>query len=147
MSNTKQKGAAENKQVSAQQDKSPQENSSANNNKQAEQLCAIRPVADIEENKDGAVVYVDMPGVSKDSVDIDVENNILTITGSVNLNMPENLHPTYVDLSSGRYERRFTLSSELDAESISASLNQGELVVKIPRAEQHRPRKIEIKTA
>lgn len=107
----------------------------------------IRPVVDIAENKDGVVIYIDLPGVSKDSLDIDVDQEVLTIRGGINLHTPENLDPTYMDIHAGVYERRFTLGEELDKDHIEAKLNQGELRLFIPRSEQHKPRKIEIKVA
>jgi len=107
----------------------------------------MRPAADIQENKDGATIYVDLPGVKKDALDIDVDQNVLTIKGAIDLNTPNNLEPGYMDIHAGVFERRFTLGEELDSNSIEANLDQGELKLFIPRSEQHKPRKIEVKTA
>lgn len=104
------------------------------------------PVADIIENKEGATLYIDLPGVSKESLDIRIDQNVLTVKGRVNVDMPENMEPNYIDVRSGEYERHFTLGEELDMEAIQANLNQGELKLFIPRSEQHKPRKIEVKT-
>jgi HSP20 family molecular chaperone IbpA len=107
----------------------------------------MRPAADIQENANGANIYIDLPGVSKDSLDIDVDQNVLTIKGAINLNTPENLDPSYMDVHAGIFERRFTLGEELDINNIEANLKQGELRLFIPRSEQHKPRKIEVKVA
>lgn len=107
----------------------------------------LTPAADIYESKEGATVYVDLPGVSKDSLDINIDKNVLTIKGSIKLNTPDTLKPTYTDINAGSYTRQFTLSSEMDAEKIEASLNNGELKLFIPRSEAHKPRKIEVKAA
>jgi HSP20 family molecular chaperone IbpA len=106
----------------------------------------MRPAADIQESKEGATLYVDLPGVTKDALDIDVDQNILTIKGAIDLNTPENLEPGYMDIHAGAFERRFTLGEELDSSRIEANFNQGELKLFIPRSEKHKPRKIEVKT-
>jgi len=107
----------------------------------------MRPAADIQESKEGATIYVDLPGVKKKALDVDVDQNVLTIKGAIDLETPENLEPGYMDVHAGIFERRFTLGEELDSDRIEANLIQGELKLFIPRSEQHKPRKIEVKTA
>lgn len=105
------------------------------------------PAADIYETKEGVVLYLDLPGVNKESLDIDVDSDVLSITGSVNLAIPDNLNPTYMDVNAGVYRRQFTLSAELDSSKIEANLKDGVLMLEIPRSEKHKPRKIEVKVA
>ena len=107
----------------------------------------MRPVADILENKEGVAIYIDLPGVSKEALDIDIDQNVLTMKGAIDLHTPEKLNPGYMDIHAGVFERRFTLGEELDSSRIEANLNQGELMLTIPRSEQHKPRKIKVKTA
>ncbi len=107
----------------------------------------LTPFTDLYENENGAVLYIDMPGVSTDNLDININQNVLSVTGAVNLHTDENLQPTYMDLHSGVYSRQFTLGSELDTANIDATLKDGVLTLKIPRSEQHKPRKIKIKAA
>jgi HSP20 family molecular chaperone IbpA len=90
---------------------------------------------------------MDLPGVSKESLDIDVDQNVLTIRGAINLHTPDDLKPSYMEVHSGVFERRFTLGDELDSNKIEATHKQGELALFIPRSEQHKPRKIEVKVA
>ena len=111
------------------------------------QSLELTPAADIHETKDGAVIYIDLPGVSKDSLDINMDSDVLTIKGGVNLNTPDDLNPTYMDVHAGFYSRKFTLSPELDSSKIDAKLKNGVLKLKIPRSEKHKPRKIEVKVA
>jgi len=111
------------------------------------QSLELTPAADIHETKDGAVIYIDLPGVSKDSLDINMDSDVLTIKGGVNLNTPDDLNPTYMDVHAGFYSRKFTLSSELDSAKIDANLKNGVLKLEIPRSEKHKPRKIEVKVA
>ena len=107
----------------------------------------LLPKADIHETKQGAVLYIDLPGVNKDSLNIDVDNNVLTIKGGVELKTPDELNPTYIDVHAGGYKRKFTLSAELNSSKINANLSDGVLKLEIPRSEQHKPRKIEVKAA
>lgn len=107
----------------------------------------LTPLADLHETEQGATLYLDLPGVHPDNLDININQNVLTITGAVNLKTDEGLQPTYMDLHSGTYRRQFTLGSELDTSNIDAALKNGVLVLKIPRSEQHKPRKIKIKAA
>lgn len=109
-------------------------------------VTGARASADIYETAEGVTLYVDLPGVSKDNLEIDVDQNVLTIKGQVNLDTSESMHPAYMDVRSKLYERRFTLGEQLDVENISATLNQGALKLFLPRREQHKPRKINVKT-
>lgn len=105
---------------------------------------SILPLTDIVEGKKGATLYIDMPGVSRDSIDIGVDHNVLTISGDINLGFSDEIHPTYMDVKSERFERRFTLGEELDCEKIEANYEQGELIINIPRLERHLPKKIHV---
>jgi len=129
--------------------KSVAQQTTANTMTQKEKAIPVmmRPAADIQESKEGATIYVDLPGVKKDALEIDVDQNVLSIKGAIDLNTPENLEPAYMDIHAGVFERRFTLGEELDGNHIEANLDQGELKLFIPRSEQHKPRKIEVKTA
>jgi HSP20 family protein len=106
----------------------------------------LRPAVDIFENGDAITLFADLPGVSDNTLSLEVEDKTLTIQGDIALDMPSNLESLYADIRSTRYQRAFTLSSELDAARISASLNNGLLTVKIPKREEVRPRRIEIST-
>ena len=114
-------------------------------NREKTAVTATQPVTDIYESKEGATLYIDLPGVSKELLEIDVDQNVLTVKGAIELDMPENLEPSYMEIRSGRFERHFTLGEELDSKSIQASFSQGELKLFIPRSEQYKPRKIEVK--
>ena len=123
-----------------------QDNANIERTERAQSLD-LRPAADIHETKDGAVIYLDLPGVNKDSLDINVDSDVLTIKGGLNLNTPNDLNPTYMDVHAGVYSRKFTLSAELDSSKIDANLKDGVLKLVIPRSEKHKPRKIKVKTA
>lgn len=103
------------------------------------------PRTDIYEQKDAIVVVADMAGVDESSVDINVEKNVLTITGRVTPPTFEGLQLTYSEYQVGDYHRTFTLSNEIDVEGIEASLKAGVLRITLPKAANALPRKISVK--
>lgn len=107
---------------------------------------AIRPPVDIFEDERGITLLADMPGVSKERLDIDVDRDSLSIQGSSAIEVPKGMEALYADVRSTRYQRSFSLSRELDGENITANLKDGVLTVRIPKREEHQPRKIEVQT-
>jgi len=105
----------------------------------------LTPAVDIVESKQGVTLLIDLPGVSKERLDIDVDKNVLTIKGTINLHTDEKLSATYMDVHAGTFTRQFTLGSELDAAAIDATLKDGVLKLFVPRSDAHKPKKIEIK--
>jgi HSP20 family protein len=83
---------------------------------------AILPAVDIFETESGITVQADMPGVSKDRLDVHVDSDTLSIEGRAVIPMPEGMDALYADIRSTRYQRSFSLSRELDAERIEAGL-------------------------
>jgi HSP20 family protein len=104
----------------------------------------IRPPVDIWEDKDGIVLCADMPGVSKDRLNLRIDGNNLLVEGQVQLELPENAEALYADVRSSLYRRSFSLSAELENGKIEASLKDGVLTVRIPKRAELRPRKIEV---
>ena len=104
----------------------------------------VQPV-DVYETSEGITLVADLPGVSAQTIDIRVEQDVLTIEGTVDLDMPENLRPLYAEVQASRYRRSFTLSPELETDKIDAKLSRGVLTLFIPKREELRPRKIEVK--
>src|SRR5262249_45477095 len=107
----------------------------------------FQPVVDIFETKDELVLVADMPGVPPDGVDIDVEGDQLTIEGRVRTEDYEGLKPLYVEYGVGGYYRRFTGGDMIDREGIKAQLKNGVLVLKLPKAQQARARRIAVEAA
>ncbi len=124
-------------------DQAPENKASENKT----QVQTMYPATDIHETKEGATLYIDLPGVSRDALDIDVDQNVLTVKGDINLATPDDLTPTYMDVRAGAFKRQFTLSAELDSNKVDAQLKDGVLKLVIPRSEKHKPRKIEVKAA
>jgi len=107
----------------------------------------FQPAVDIFETKDELVLVADMPGVPTDAVDIDVEGDQLTIEGRVRTEDYEGLKPLYVEYGVGGYYRRFTVGDTIDREAIKAQLKNGVLVLKLPKAQQARARRIAVEAA
>ncbi len=107
----------------------------------------IRPPVDIWEDKDGIVLRADMPGVSKERLNLRIDGNNLIVEGQVQFELPQNAEALYADIRSSLYRRSFALSGELESEKIEASLKDGVLTVRIPKRAELRPRKIEVKAS
>ncbi|MGH7769488.1 MAG: Hsp20/alpha crystallin family protein [Candidatus Binatia bacterium] len=103
----------------------------------------ITPPVDIYETQEGLVVLADLPGVSKEGLDVRVENDILTIRGAAGNGLPG--APVYHEFELGNYFRQFELSDKVDQSKITAELKHGVLTLKLPKAEEAKPKKIEVK--
>jgi len=120
----------------------------------AEQAQAVRrqdedrqfqPATDIIETADAVVLRLDMPGVPKENVDLTVDKDMLTIVGKA---QPEETgEAVYRETYVGDYRRQFTLTTDVDTGKIAATMTHGVLTVKIPKAEQMKPRKVKIAAA
>ena len=114
---------------------------------QEEQTVPARyyvPTADIFETEDALTVVLEMPGVEKDKVDIKIEEGVLEIAGHIDFENYAEMEPLYTEYNVGHYTRRFRLSSKIDQAKISAAMADGVLTLKLPKAEEAKPRKIEI---
>jgi HSP20 family molecular chaperone IbpA len=105
----------------------------------------ITPPVDIYETDNEYVLKADMPGVAKDNVNITFNNNELEITGKVDEQYTSNENMTYREYTLFNYYRKFVVSNAINPEGISASLENGVLTIKLPKREEAKPKKIEIK--
>ncbi|WP_300274337.1 Hsp20/alpha crystallin family protein [Halomonas sp.] len=108
---------------------------------------ALLPPVDIFEEGNALQIVVDMPGVTRESLTIEVDNSVLSLEGEVRIEMPEGLSAIYAEVRAQRYARRFTLSQEIDREAITASIENGVVRLTLPKKETHRRRRIDIKAA
>jgi HSP20 family protein len=106
----------------------------------------LTPPVDIFEGPDAITVLADMPGVEPGHLTIDLHEGVLTITGHAQLQD----RPTEVAVAheypAGTFQRSFTLSEAIDQGRIHATLRQGVLRLRLPKAEQAKPRQIKIQT-
>ncbi|AUL99833.1 Hsp20/alpha crystallin family protein [Zoogloeaceae bacteirum Par-f-2] len=106
--------------------------------------AALLPPVDVIEDAGGITLYADLPGVSKEALQIHVEGETLTLEGPLTLSAPAGMEATHVEVDVPRYRRVFTLSKELDSAEMSASFQHGVLTLRIPKAAHAQPRKIAI---
>ncbi len=105
----------------------------------------LRPAVDIYETSDGLVLMADLPGVAKEGLRVDVDGDLLTITGKANHVAPGD--PIYREYELANFYRQFELNEEIDREKISAELKHGVLKLNLPKAEKAKPKQIEVKVA
>lgn len=104
----------------------------------------VAPEVNIYEKEDGYVLEAEMPGVTKEGLEITLEGNTLTFTGR---RQHEVVSGTvlYQESAQTDYRRVFELDPTIDTNKISAEMRQGILTLMLPKAERVKPRKIEIK--
>ena len=102
------------------------------------------PYSDIYETDEALTVAMEMPGVEKKDLDIQVENDVLRVDGRIDFSKYKDMEPVYAEYNVGHYARSFTLGSAIDREKISANLEDGVLTLTLPKAKHAQPRKIAI---
>jgi len=106
------------------------------------------PAVDIFEQGDDLVIRAEIPGVDKEDIDIDVENNTLTIRGERKRDEAFKRDNAYrMERIYGSFARSFTLPRTVDASGITAGYKNGVLELMLPKAEEAKPKKIEIQAA
>ena len=108
---------------------------------------AMTPPVDVVEDASAITLLADLPGVSRDKLNVQFETDSLTIEGEVSLEIPEGMESSHAEVRLPRYRRVFSLSRELDTENTSAEFKNGVLKLRIPKAAHVQPRKIEVRAA
>ncbi|MBS3667485.1 MULTISPECIES: Hsp20/alpha crystallin family protein [Halomonadaceae] len=107
----------------------------------------LLPAVDIIEESNALKLVADMPGVTNETLKIELDNNVLSLEGEIALNMPEGLSALHAEVRGQRFARRFNLSHEVDSDAISATLANGVLTLTLPKKDSHRTRRIEVQAA
>src|ERR1700756_3774970 len=102
------------------------------------------PAADIFETEEALTLMLEMPGVGKDNVDIQIENDVLRVEGKINYSAYKEIEPVYTEYNVGHYARAFALSSKIDREAITAGVQDGVLTLTLPKVKEAMPRKIPV---
>jgi HSP20 family molecular chaperone IbpA len=110
----------------------------------AESQRTLTPRVDVSEDDTGITLLADLPGVSREQLELRVEADTLHIEGQVQAATPGDLEAVYAEVRLPRYRRSFTLSRELDAARIDAQLKDGVLRLRIPKQAHAQPRRIEV---
>jgi len=106
-------------------------------------LPVCQPTVDIQETADGLLMRVDLPGVVKESLELIIEDNILKIFGRTGSQIPAGAQPVHHEFHMGDFYRSFILSDEVDGEGIKAELEDGVLILRLPKRKT-RQRRIEL---
>ncbi|MCX7984007.1 MAG: Hsp20/alpha crystallin family protein [Bacteroidetes bacterium] len=109
-------------------------------------LAQWSPAVDIAEKDDAYIVKVELPGVEKDDVKVTLESNVLTIRGEKKFEKEtkkENYHR--IERCYGSFNRSFTLPSTVKSDKIDATYKDGVLTITLPKAEEAKPKQIEVK--
>jgi HSP20 family protein len=102
------------------------------------------PATDIVETEGELLIYMDMPGVEKDQVNVKLEKNVLVIDGEISSNPYADLKPLYTEYNIGNFTRRFELSNEIDQSKIGAAIDDGVLMLTLPKVPEKQPRMIQV---
>ena len=105
----------------------------------------VIPPVDIFENESGITLLADLPGVSRDRLGVRVDGETLVIEATASTVGPQDMELVYGEAQYPSYRRQFTLSRELDASRVEASLKDGVLKLSIPKLEEAKPRRIEVR--
>ena len=103
------------------------------------------PAMDLVETEQHFVLHADLPGLSEEDVNIEVEERVLTISGERKAEHETNKEGYHrVERAFGSFSRSLTLPEGVDPEAVAASFDRGVLEVRIPKPEERKPRKISI---
>jgi len=103
------------------------------------------PAVDIRETEEAFLVHAELPGLSKDDIEITLENDILKLSGERRFEKDvEEKEYHRIERSYGTFTRAFSLPSRVDASGVSASFTDGVLTISVPKVEEAKPRKIDI---
>lgn len=105
----------------------------------------LQPPVDVAEDPKGFTLYADLPGVSRDGLNVRVEGDTLVIEGRSQLELPKGAKPVYAEQRALNFQRRFALSGDLDTSKVDAKLANGVLMLRIPKTAAAQPRQIEVK--
>ncbi len=103
------------------------------------------PRVDIVETEDALELLADMPGVTREGVEVTLEQRVLTVRGRAEVSLPEGLAPLHLEYEPGDYERSFALSDAVDPSGIEARVRAGVLHLRLPKAGPAKRQRIEVK--
>jgi HSP20 family protein len=102
----------------------------------------LRPAVSIVEDEAGLLLTADLPGTTKEAIDVNVDKGILTINATVSKQMPG--RPIYSEFEWAPYFRQFQMPDVIDQSKVKAEFNNGVLTLHLPKAEAAKPRRIEV---
>ena len=103
------------------------------------------PYTDIYETDEALTLVMEVPGVEKKDVSVQLENDVLRVEGRIDFSKYEGLEPVYAEYNVGYYARAFTLSDKIDQDGISAELADGVLTLTLKKSKAALPRRVAIR--
>jgi HSP20 family molecular chaperone IbpA len=108
-------------------------------------IRSLQPRVDVYENRDEILLLVEMPGVTRDDLKVDLDNGRLVLTGKRPAS--ENRNLLYAEFGTVDYQRTFSVPQTIDGNKVQAELKDGILHLHLPKSEAFKPRTIEIRAA
>jgi HSP20 family protein len=102
------------------------------------------PAVDIAEGENEVTVFIDVPGVNRQSIDVQLTGDTLTVRGERQVERPEGQNVLHVERPYGQFVRSFTIGVAVQTDQVQASYRDGVLTIVLPKAEAVKPRKIQI---
>ena len=107
--------------------------------------ATVTPAVDIVEDGHGITLWADLPGVPREKLDVKVHDSRLTIEAEAELPVQGAVRVHHAELRAPRFARAFTVSDDFDTAKIDANLTNGVLRLTIPRREEARPRRVDVR--
>ena len=102
------------------------------------------PYTDVYETEDALTVVMEVPGVDRKDVEVELKDDVLRVEGRIDFSKYEGMEPVYTEYNVGHWTRSFALSDRVDRERIAAQLEDGVLTLTLPKTAEARPRRIAI---
>ncbi|MGN6579973.1 MAG: Hsp20/alpha crystallin family protein [Bordetella sp.] len=115
-------------------------------NDSSQRQITLMPPVDIIENSQGVTLWADLPGVTKERLDVKVHDGNLYIEAQAVVPTPAGLRLQHAEIRQPHFARAFSLGADFDASKIDANLKDGVLKLTIPRRDEARPRRIDVRT-
>ena len=103
------------------------------------------PNTDIYETEEALTLVMEIPGVEKKDLDVQLENDVLRVEGRIDFSKYEALEPVYAEYNVGHFVRAFTLSNKIDQDRISAEVAEGVLTLTLQKAKSAAQRRIQVR--
>lgn len=112
--------------------------------RQSQLFSGWTPALDLYQNNDNVVAVVELPGMRKEDIEISLQDGTLTISGERKEEIGQNEGATRTERFTGKFRRSITLPTQVDVNKVSATYKDGILTVTLPKAEEAKPKQIQI---
>src|SRR3982751_4711626 len=116
----------------------------SNFGRQSQLFSGWSPALDLYQNSDNVIAVVELPGMRKEDIDISLHDGMLTIAGERRSSWGDGENAERTERFSGKFRRSITLPTRVDAGKVSATYKDGILTITLPKAEEAKPKKVEV---